>query len=239
MKKVYLLFILMVLSAFAVFAEEDDDEDEHSGVVISLASTYCNPSVRLDSFNYSNNSFDTLGFAAEAGFFNSDEDGLIDIITDNVLGVKFGTAFTDGEAAFSYDGYTFAADADAKYGSIYSRDDIGIQLNLFLLSFGATIGLRGGYDLLYQSAALAFGNPLSIYENTFFLDFVTGSYVAVNLGSNLKLMFNFNIDAFSIVKVTIDTVHQSNGRNDTDVGVKWFGPIDNDLSFAVSAVLFF
>ena len=103
MKKLLSLFFMLICASLFVFAN-DSDEDEvtgpGSGFYFSAADPFCNPSCRLDSFVPSNQSFYTNGFRAEFGKFNSDEDGLIDIISDSIFGVKIGGASTYTSDAF-------------------------------------------------------------------------------------------------------------------------------------------
>lgn len=246
MKKLLSLFFMLICASLFVFAN-DSDEDEvtgsGSGFYFSAADTFCNPSCRLDSFVPSNQSFYTNGFRAEFGKFNSDEDGLIDIISDSLFGIKMGTASTETSFVdLEYNNYSFQPDQDAFFASFYSREDIGIQLNLFFISFGGTIGLNAGYDILHQKAHTAYNvHSLDIYENTFFVDFVTGTYASLNIGNTLKILFNFDVTLLPIFNLQFDSMVMDNGRHrkTSSAKIDWFNKVDNDFSFGLSAVFFF
>ena len=242
MKKILAVFLMMICASTFVFAEDDEEETSGSGFYFSAADTFCNPSCRLDSFVPSSQSFYTNGFRAEFGKFNSDEDGLIDIISDSIFGVKIGGVSTyTSDVELQYDNNYYIPDNDAFYASFYAKNDVGIQLNLFFVSFGGTIGLNAGYDILHQTAhTLSNNHNLAIYENTFFVNFMTGSYVSLNLGKTVKVLFNFDMNLLPIFNVQFDSLIVDNGKSKKTErpDINWFDQYDNDLSFGLSVVLF-
>ena len=251
MKKLFSLFLMMIIASAFIFADviiesssdyetEEQDDDSNSGFIISMADTYCLLSNRLNTFKPNSGYFGTNGFDIQLGSFKSDEDGLIDIISDSLFGFRSGKASTQGNYNWNYYGNTFYANSDGDFWSIYSKNDVGIQLNLFVISIAGTIGVRGGYDMMHQTGYSSSNvKKMKINESTFFVDFVTGSYVSLNLGKSLKLLFDFDIGGLPLLTVKFDTVETDGIKRTTKPVFEWFGTMDNDLNVAVSAIFFF
>ena len=254
MKKLFTLIILLLSTTFAFSAvyysestydseEEVESEKSSSGFKLYFADTYCNPSIRLQSLKPNGDNLATNGFTMELGKFNSDEDGLIDIISDSLFGMQFGSTNISSNSSFSvnYGTKSYYPLDDGFFCTFYAKEDVGVQLNLLLVSFGATIGMRAGYDFFHYSGwTVDRRNIVDIFENTFYADIVNGVYASLNLGK-LKFMCTFDVAMLPIVNVNFDSLVFDNGKYSKNKNpvVDWFGEMNNDISFGLSAVFFF
>ena len=254
MKKLFTLIILLFTAAFAFsdvyysestydYEEEVEVEKSSSGFKLYFADTYCNPSIRLQSLKPNGSELSTNSFTMELGKFNSNEDGLLDIISDSLFGMQFGSTDTSKNTTFSinYGSKTYYPLEEGFFGSIYAKEDIGIQVNLLLVSFGTTVGMRAGYDFFTMGGCTTDRRyTVDIFENTFYADIVNGFYASLNLGK-LKLMCTFDVAMLPIVNVKFDSLVFDNGiyTKNKNAVFDWFGETNNEISFGVSAVFFY
>ncbi len=247
MKKIFILFAFVLCSSIMVFAQVDNAseasepsvDEKKSGFAVFAGDIFSLESGRLSNYrNISSNHLETNCFSVEAGTFTSNEDGLIDFVSGNYGGLYFGEGCAQNTLLWNNNGVVYSADDTAKFGSIYSRNEIGLQVNLLCLSAGGFIGLRSGYDLLYQGGTSVSGDKTSIFEHTFYSEAISGLYVSANIGKNLKIFAKYTTDVFPILSVRFDKAYYGYNANTTVSEINWFGPIEFDNSLVIGAVFF-
>ena len=152
MKKIILA---AVLSMSAIFAFADSSDISSTGIYFSAGDLLYSTN-RFSEYPNLNRRGDDLwaqGCNFEAGLFRSDEDGLIDFVTSDRLGIGFGKVNTYGNYIWEEKYDDFEADSDAEFFNINMKDLLGLQVNFFVLSAGIMAGSNLGFDWLKMEAA--------------------------------------------------------------------------------------
>ncbi len=235
MKKLLLSTILLMAAGFC-FAESKLFE-EGKGFVVNAGMTYYGTERLSDLKNTESMQLQSNSFTGEIGFINSDEDGLIDFVSFNLLGFGFGEIDSKGYN-FILDSSDFSAIENAKHFNIYGKDTFGLQVNIFAFSIGATIGPKYGYDRMTQSARSTLGdNKYKYIENRIFLDVVGDPYISVLLFHKLKIMFKTDFD-FPIFRARFITESIDNNKGQPSVQWDWFKN-DIPITYMIGAAFMF
>ena len=135
------------------------------------------------------------GFSFEIGLFNSDEDGLFDLVTSHTFGFSSGKINTYNNYSWK-DSYTsFKAGNNAKFSNFYFKDMFGPQINFFILSAGVLLGSNIGFDWLKMEAdALNIKDDYIYKERRIFLDFAVQPYISVNIKRFAKIYLATELD---------------------------------------------
>ena len=125
-------------------------------------------------------------FDAECGVLNSAEDGLLDLVNANTMGLTLGGLTDENSAPIS----SFNLD-------LYGKSTLGLQVNVMMFSFAFMGGFKVGYDGLFCDAS-------SFKQNSLYADFVLEPYISVNLFRTVKIMVVYEADC-PIFNINITT----------------------------------
>lgn len=234
MKKSLLAFLIIMVTGFC-YAESKLFESG-KGFVVNVGDTYYGTERLSDLKTTNSMQLQSNSFTAELGFFESDEDGLLDFVNFNLLGFGFGEIESEG--------YEFLKDADrfsvldnAKHFNIYGKDTFGLQLNFFAFSVGATVGPKYGYDRMTQNAVSVLNENMKYVENRIFLDVVADPYISVNLFHIVKVFFKTDFD-FPIFRARFINEIPENHKTETNVKWDWFKN-DIPITYMIGAAIMF
>lgn len=239
MKKLTITLFLFFITAglsFAFSSFVDDDDFSNKSFLVNVGDTYYTTE-RLSDFSLPRNiELHSNSFAMELGIFTSDEDGLIDFVSSDVLGFGWGKVNSEG-LAFYNDSHAFNIEEDANHFNIYGKNTFGLQINLFAFSLGATVGPKYGFDRMSQTSIYNGSHSYSYAENRIFMDFAVAPYVSVNILHFVKIFFTSEFD-YPIFRVRFIDSDDGPVRSEGNIKWDWFKN-DVPITYMIGAALFF
>lgn len=239
MKKLFLITLLLTTITSFGFTRTRVIEDEKyssDAIQINLGGTFYGSNRLYDYPSPKSGLLNSSSFTAEIGTFSSDEDGLIDFVSSNLFGFSTGKVDSYGYEFYRNSVY-FDSTEDAKYFNFYGKNLFGVQLNLFAISFGTTIGPKYGFDRMKQVAYSEFNERFKFAENRIFLDFVLNPYVSVNLFHTVKFFLMADFD-YPIFRIRFIDHTRENYKSDVVFKWDWFKN-DVPVSYMAGVAVFF
>lgn len=237
MKKI-ILTTLLLLSFGLCFAETK---------VIEEGKNPDNFVINIGEINYGTKHLSTISvpndrelrndsFNLEIGFFNSDEDGLLDLVSFSLFGFSCGRISSD-DFRYYWDGENLFPTDNAWNFNIYGKDTLGLQVNLLAFSLGTTIGPKYGYDRTSQKLENIAGEDFKFTENRLFLDFVVDPYVSVNIMHTVKIFLKSDFD-FPVFRLRFLNYEREYKSSDSDIRCDWFKN-DIPITYMIGASFLF
>ena len=240
MKK--LLFItLAAFIAFNCFAEtrvvEESDDYSDSALILNFGDTYYNTN-RLSVYNNIHDiDLNSNGFTVEIGRFKSDEDGLFDFVSTDLLGFSAGKINSENNYSWRDNNNLFDATSNARHYTIFGKETFGLQANVFMFSFGCTFGPKYGFDWMKMNAYSPRFRNYVYHENRLFLDFVVDPYISLNLKKRVKIFLKSDFD-LPIFRARFVYSENEGSKSGTTFSWDWF---KNDVptTFMIGCAVFF
>lgn len=226
-KNLFILFLL--LSCIFCYA---NDKENRTGFSVIAGDTYVYSkaySANLNSFNFA------------IGCFNSDEDGLFDVVNSHYLGFNKGSVMNK-DVEYDYKDYgVIRFTDDTKYHNIYLKDLYGVQANVLCFSFGAIIGTKIGVEWMSSDGfAGKFNCNYSFKEFDIYGNFVPQVYFSLNILKFLKLSLTVDCD-LPIIKFRMSKdSYDAKDIGDLPPNINWyFFEGDIPMTYSVGLTFFF
>lgn len=204
MKKILTLLIFMITTIFAfadtivVNVDEKPEQNDLDFWGLSMNGGIgfydTNRLNMYDNLSANANNLQAYGWAGELGLFKSAEDDIFDIVESHHLGLAGGRVDCHDKYQWQVDNKLLSASEDASFGNFYFKDLYGVQMNALVISLGAMIGQKVGFDWMTLKGTSALSESFEYKEKRIFLDFVWQPYFSVNIKPWVKLMFSAEYD---------------------------------------------